>query len=234
MEEVAMKKSAAPWLLIGGGLAGLSAILLAVKKSGDTTTAVEKAVAGQNPDVDKPTPMASGSYPKISARLTGYWPFQAGLDKAARLMEGGKNDRTGAPLYTLEMYQAGKAPYVSVAGDWQIWPYGQRISINHWPNVVFRVVDTGGNFWGAKKVYRVEGREPLDICVDSSKTFVPKKDTVVTIHPGDVLGHKTGPKAVVASRFKGQTVMTGDERGPQFAAAEAIVGAYYDALQRGL
>ncbi len=230
-----MKKSAAPWFLIGGGLAGLSAILLAVKKGSDTATAVEKAVAGQNPDADKPTPMVGG-YPKIKAHLTGYWPLMEGLSKKERLMEGDSKDRKGRQVHTLEQHMADPIahPYVSVAGDYTLWPDGQRISLSPWPNAVFRVVDTGGHFFGVNKVYRVAGEEPLDICVNSPKTVVPKKNVIATIYPGDTFAAKKGPQAVDASKFKGQTVMTGSPRESHFAAAEAIVGAYYDALQRGL
>lgn len=105
-------------------------------------------------------------------------------------MEGGTKDRLGKPLYTLEAYQRGEAPYVSVAGDYNAWPYGQRVEIDAWPGVVFRIVDTGGHFSGPNKVYRDEAREPLDVCVDSSSTVVPPRATA-TIVEGDVLGKRT-------------------------------------------
>lgn len=117
-------------------------------------------------------------------RCTGYWPFKEGLTPAERQMEGGTKDRHGNPLHTLEDYQAGAAPFVSVSGDYSIFPYGQRITIDEWPDVIFRVVDTGSHFHGAGKVYREPGREPLDICVASSSTpIVP--DATATIIPGD-------------------------------------------------
>jgi hypothetical protein len=125
----------------------------------------------------------------INARLTGYWPFQSGLSAADRLMEGGTNDYLGKPLFTLEAFRRGEASYVSVAGDKTVWPYGQRIEIDAWPDVIFRVVDTGGHFTGAGKLYREPGNEPLDICVDSSKTTVPKF-AVVRIIEGDYLPSK--------------------------------------------
>lgn len=141
---------------------------------------------------------------QILARLTGYWPYQAGLSDAQRLMEGGHTDKDSHPLYTLEMYQRGEAPYVSVAGDDSIWPYGQRIEIDAWPGVVFRVVDTGGNFRGANKQYREAGREPLDICVDSSSSRVPKRATV-TIVEGDMLPSRKGPRALDFTNLRGQS-----------------------------
>lgn len=138
----------------------------------------------------------------VPVRLTGYWPYQPGLSGAALVMEGGKEgaakwrgvraiDRlTGArpQLYTLEQYLRGQAPYVSVSGDPDVWPFGQRIEIDAWPGVVFRVVDTGGHFTGAGKVYRVVGREPLDICVDSSQTVIPNRNATATPVAGDAWG----------------------------------------------
>lgn len=148
----------------------------------------------------------------FDARLTGYWPFVEGLDAKARLMEGGVRDRKENPLHTLEMHQKDRNahPFVSVAGDYEIFPYGQRIEIDQWPGLIFRVVDTGGHFHGTGKLYRVAGREPLDICVASSETHVPKLARV-TIVKGDVLDKKGNPvidmnAAVALSKFQGQTV----------------------------
>lgn len=115
-------------------------------------------------------------------RCTGYWPFSARPDE--QRMEGGVVDRKGAPLHTLEDYRAGKANFVSVSGDFTIFPYGQRIALAEWPDVVFRVVDTGSHFHGAGKVYREPGREPFDICVASSRTPVVA-NTDATIVPDD-------------------------------------------------
>ncbi len=115
----------------------------------------------------------------FTARLTGYWPFTA--TPAEVSMEGGTNDRKGNPLHTLEDFQSGNASFVSVSGDPTIFPYGQRLSIDYWPDVVFRVVDTGSHFTGPTKVYRQPGVEPLDICVASSQTFVPVNASVTTL-----------------------------------------------------
>lgn len=223
-------------LWIGGGLAALGAAFLAVRKSGQTTDAIKEALAVPPPVFSppgSPAPAAPATPPPsttVKVHTTGYWPFSARADEVK--MEGGLKDRKGNPLYTLEMFQAGKAPYVSVSGDDEIWPYGQRIAISAWPGVVFRVVDTGSHFRGANKVYRVMGEEPLDICVDSSKTPVPKKDVTATLFPGD---NFASGKAVATAKFKDQTVVTGaHSTEAKVAAAEMIVGAYYDALARGL
>lgn len=131
-------------------------------------------------------------------RCTGYWPFTARPDE--QRMEGGVLDRKGHPLHTLEDYRAGKADYVSVSGDYTIFPYGQRITIDQWPDVIFRIVDTGSHFHGAGKVYRIPGREPFDICVASSQTPI-NPESIATIVPGDHWDH---PGAVVAMDRIGQ------------------------------
>lgn len=143
----------------------------------------------------------------FQARITGYWPYAA-RTAAEIKMEGGHNDRKGKPIHTLEQHRADPVahPYVSVSGDDAIFPYGQRISIDQWPDVVFRVVDTGGHFRGMYKVYRIEGREPLDVAVNSSATkVVPLAN--VTIFQGD---HFDKPgKEIAVAKFKGQTVAVG-------------------------
>lgn len=180
-------------IVVPGG-AGLG-FYWAMKKSEEVKAMTEDAVS------------SGGTF---EARLTGYWPFTEGLTAAERKMEGGVNDRKGNPLHTLEDVQAGHAPFVSVSGDYSIFPYGQRITIDQWPGVVFRVVDTGSHFHGAEKVYRIAGREPLDICVASKNTVVPKLGTV-TIIRGDVLDKKANPitdmnAKVDTTGFQGQTV----------------------------
>jgi hypothetical protein len=87
-------------------------------------------------------------------------------------------------LHTLEDFQSGKAPFVSVSGDYEIFPYGQRIALSAWPGVIFRVVDTGSHFFGVGKIFRIVGREPLDICVATSSTPVVAEQDA-TLYPGD-------------------------------------------------
>lgn len=181
--------------LAGAGAAGLGAYLVASRRSEATR---EKTAA------------AIGSGGTFQARLTGYWPFAAQTATEKR-MEGGVHDRKGRPLHTLEQHQADPAahPFVSVSGDDAIFPYGQRLEISTWPGAIFRVVDTGGHFRGAGKVYRVMGLEPLDICVDSKSTAVPKTAATVRIVRND---HFDRPGAEVAvSKFKGQEVTVGED-----------------------
>jgi 3D (Asp-Asp-Asp) domain-containing protein len=112
----------------------------------------------------------------LSLYLTSYWPFQAGLSSIATLMEGGHNDRKGHPLHTLEDHKSGDAPFVSLAGDYHIFPYGQRLIVeglgtrDDGSPVIARVVDTGGHFYGPNKVIRLPGHEPIDVCVASSSS----------------------------------------------------------------
>lgn len=157
-------------------------------------------------DVEDATTEAIDMGGDLSVRLTGYWPFASGLNAAQRLMEGGTKDRKGAKLYTYEDHVAGLAPYVSVAGDYRAWPYGQRIVLDFAPSLVFRVVDTGGHFFGAGKLYRLAGSEPLDICVATSgskKALGIPTDARATIVRGDTLDAKRD--SVNASYFTGQT-----------------------------
>lgn len=186
-------KKAAPFL-IGGGLLAIGAAWWSSRR---TASKVVNAISG----------VEGNGVVKI--RATGYWPYQEGLSASERKMEGGTKDRKGAPIHTLEMHMADPAahPYVSVAGDYEIWPYGQRVVLEAWPGVSFRVVDTGGHFHGVNKIYRVAGYEPLDIAVNSSTTPVPKLMNARII-PGD---NFEGGKAVAAAGFKGQTVVTGFE-----------------------
>lgn len=147
--------------------------------------------------------VASGG--TFKARLTGYWPFTAKTE-AEKKMEGGIHDRKGKPLHTLEMHLADRAahPFVSVSGDDAIFPYGQRVEIDTWPGAVFRVVDTGGHFRGTGKVIRVTGLEPLDICVNSKATVVPKTAATVRIIKGD---HFDKPgKEVASGKIQGSVV----------------------------
>lgn len=124
----------------------------------------------------------------INVRLTEYYPFQTGLSKKQKQIEGGVFDRRGKPLHSLEDFVEGKAPYVSLACDYTGGPPGNAAEFRHYGQLVwiprlmldirkyvdnvpdsltiipFRLVDTGGNFFGDKKQVRVAGYEPIDVC----------------------------------------------------------------------
>lgn len=151
--------------------------------------------------------LASGG--TIKVRLTTYYPYKTYGSAAEARLEGGPRDKRSQPLNTLEMYQRGEAPWVSVSGDDRAWPYGQLIYIDAWPGVPFRVVDTGANFsdaaWALKvgggKVYKAAGYEPLDIATDYPPQAHPTKATA-TIVVGDALASGE----VRADYFEGQEV----------------------------
>lgn len=100
----------------------------------------------------------------FAVRLTEYHPD---APPSAKEQEGGPRDRVGQPVRTVEDFRAGKSAYVSVSSDLQLQnvavPYGARLYLDGWPDVVFRITDTGQNFTGKKKKIREAGHEPLDI-----------------------------------------------------------------------
>lgn len=107
------------------------------------------------PPVNPPPPPPGATGPTYTATGTGYYP-------ANNSLEGGFLDRLGKPLYTLQAYLAGKAPYVSTAMDRHAFNYGQKIRIpelekKYGRTIEFRVVDTGDAFIGA-------GKTRIDIC----------------------------------------------------------------------
>lgn len=123
------------------------------------------------------------------ARLTEFHPD---APPSKRKMEGGPRDMAKQPLITIEQHRADRAkyPYVSVASDTELHgksvAYGTRIYFLGLPpelrGLVFRIVDTGGNFMapapGQKptpkrnKQIREKGHEPFDIATaDPGKTW---------------------------------------------------------------
>jgi hypothetical protein len=227
-------------LLIGGGAAALVAgLFVAKKKSDDTADAIKKDLGAPPviPAAPTSTPAAASvaitnpKYPTFAGRVTGYWPFQEGLSATERKMEGAPVDRKGAPLHTIEDFLSGKSDHVSVSGDYTIFPYGQKILIPWGPTTLTgRITDTGSHFHGILKVFRLPGTEPLDLCVASSKTPIVNRTPTVSIVPGD--NFEQG-RAVATNKFQNQTVVTGMDRA-KIAAAEAILGAYYAALETAL
>ena len=94
---------------------------------------------------------------KAQATGTAYYP-------ASNSLEGGFKDKLGRPLFTLQDYLDGKAPYVSLAMDDQAGlKYGQKVYIEELDNkygkkIECRIVDTGGAFHG-------KGTSRVDVCV---------------------------------------------------------------------
>ena len=124
----------------------------------------------------------------IKVSLTEYFPFRPDLSDKEKKMEGGILDRMDKPLYSLEDYIEGKAPYVSLACDYlggspgrvaefrrygfKVWLTKLSADINSFIDtaitvpvmIEFRLVDTGEAFYGKTKKIRAAGYEPIDVC----------------------------------------------------------------------
>ncbi|HPZ06608.1 MAG TPA: hypothetical protein PL110_00710 [Candidatus Eremiobacteraeota bacterium] len=100
-----------------------------------------------------------------TAKATGYYP-----DNSA--MEGGFYDMRGKKLNTLQDFLSGKAPYVSIALDKNLYKsgkikYGDTFRIpemekKYGKQIIFKAVDTGGAFTN-------KGFGRVDICTASQK-----------------------------------------------------------------
>lgn len=94
-----------------------------------------------------------GGFPHV-ARLSAYWPVGPDASEEERRREGPPVDVHDRPLYSLQDYLAGKAPFVSIAADRSRagFPrYGELVRIEelekrYGRKILFRVVDTGGSF----------------------------------------------------------------------------------------
>ncbi len=127
----------------------------------------------------------------MDARLTEYHP-DAPPDK--QKLEGGPNDRKRHPVITVQEHLSDKTkfPYVSVAGDLILnaerVKYGTRIYFSSYPDIVFRLVDTGGHFFGTGKKIREPGFEPFDIATNyGSRLGFSSKHTKYRLDRADTL-----------------------------------------------
>ncbi|MGV8121514.1 MAG: hypothetical protein AB2L14_17280 [Candidatus Xenobiia bacterium LiM19] len=102
---------------------------------------------------------------KGKAKGSGYYPNNSA-------MEGGFKDMKGKKLHTLQDFLNGKAPYVSMAMDKNLYKkgivkYGDKFRIpelekKYGRPIIFRAVDTGGAFTN-------KGFNRVDICCGSRK-----------------------------------------------------------------
>lgn len=145
--------------LVLGAAAGLAAVLLRPRNSH------APARSPDSPRERSATPPKAAPAPDRMwepTYLTEYHP-----DAPARLTgsEGGPYDRRGGkngkhPVIRWEQHAADSRtyPFVTVSGDLQLRgkkvPYGARLYLEAYPDVVFRLFDTGGHFYGDDKVYR--------------------------------------------------------------------------------
>jgi hypothetical protein len=139
---------------------------------------------------DDGTTSGGGQTITIDVTVTTYHP--SGYKTVAEAVrEGGPTDMASRPLQTVEMFRAGQADFVSLSGDNTIFPYGQRVSLSAYPDITFRIVDTGGSFSSLyKKVYRFAGREPIDMAVNDETQFPGVQKMTMTIYPGDNMASK--------------------------------------------
>jgi hypothetical protein len=148
-----------------------------------------RAQTSQDTDDRRPPILPDSEW--IPAILTEYHP-----DAPPEFvkMEGGPNDRKGMPIITVQQHESDRDryPFVSVASDTRLRganvPYGTRLYLGIYPDIVFRIVDTGGRFRGEKKRYRKPGHEPFDIATAwGSKLGFSLKSTVYRIDRADNL-----------------------------------------------
>lgn len=197
------------WLLAGGALALL--LLSRRESKGEQTP---RSGSGPQP---RPGPKSSTASKDKCAHIP---PSQKDTDDAEWLpallseyhpdaptdqqrMEGGKYDRNPRQktlVITVEQFNQDKSkyPYVSVSGDLTLRgkpvPYGARIYFSSFPDIVFRLVDTGDRFRGATKCIRKDEHEPFDIATNyGSKLGFSGKATFYRIDRRD-LPSQTAPK----------------------------------------
>lgn len=116
-------------------------------------------------------------------KATGYYPFTC--KPSERRIEGGKQDRFGNRLRTLQDYTEGS--YVSVATDPKVIKSGTILEIEEFPNIKFLACDVGRAIRGRK----------IDICVKYRKDAyaLPRKITVK-------VGNKNGTHGDFSKFFK--------------------------------
>lgn len=127
----------------------------------------------------------------IKVRLTEYYPKKTA-------MEGGLLDHMGHPLNTLDDYLDGKAGWVSLARDylggppanaWEFKTYGYKVHIPEIcaklgvKHIDFRLVDTGGRFYGKGKQIVVPGYEPIDVCRSVKLRYASISETLTYLIP---------------------------------------------------
>jgi 3D (Asp-Asp-Asp) domain-containing protein len=133
-------------------------------------------VPSTDPKREKPSPAI---LPSGTLCCESVWPGTKALSQntvtstsyypANSRMEGGFNDKIGKPLRTLQSFLNGQAEYVSVAMDKTI-AYGTKVcipelNVHFGKPIKFKVVDTGGAFYG-------KGKTRIDVCSANYKTSI--------------------------------------------------------------
>ena len=131
--------SSAHQVLIGDGAGDLIATRLMINGFASEADRIQAHFHSRTSDYES----------RFGDTRTSFIAMGSGFFPDASRLEGGFVDRMGQPLHTLQDFRAGKAQFVSVAMDVDNGaPYGTRLTIDEFPGVVFRVVDTGDAFIG--------------------------------------------------------------------------------------
>jgi len=169
----------------------IGTILLFRRNSINDTRRVRGTDSRQSPD--------NSDNEWLPALLSEYYPDAPASE---RKREGGLLDRMKTEIITYDQFinNSKQYPYVSVSSDLILRnkpvPYGTRIYFGRYPDVVFRLVDTGDNFRSDKnKQIREPGHEPFDIPVPYShkRQFAGVK-THYRIDRTDTIKPKPRPK----------------------------------------
>jgi hypothetical protein len=134
--------------------------------------------AGPEPTLPSPTPTQEIER-QPEARLRAAWKpaylteYHPNAPDVLTKLEGGRFDRfPGAekhPVIWWEQHAADPKtfPFVTVAADLTLEgrrvPYGARLYLEAYPNVEFRLMDTGSHFFGPTKAIQKKGYEPFDL-----------------------------------------------------------------------
>ena len=164
-------------ILLGAGAAGL--LLLRSTQSSAAPPAAA-ALPAQRPGSPEPRPLFVPRTSDGQWRLSYLTEYHPDAPPSKSKLEGGPLDRKKHPVITVEQHRADREryPFVTVAGDLviegQTVPYGVRLYLEKYPDLVFRLFDTGGRFRGEKKVIRVESHEPFDVATRYPQTGAPR------------------------------------------------------------
>lgn len=164
-------------ILLGAGAAGL--LLLS---RGQKTESPPAESATRTPRPGQPEPRT----PFIPRTTDGQWhpayltEYHPDAPANKRKQEGGPRDRKKNPIITVEQHRSDpkRYPFATAAADLviggQTVPYGVRLYLEQYPDLVLRLFDTGGHFYGEGKVIRVEGHEPFDVATRYPQPNTPR------------------------------------------------------------
>jgi len=190
-----------------------------LKPSGPSKDISKTTDTGQVDKPEKTAPAVSqGDKLMGEAKGTGYYP-------SSSKMEGGYKDMKGNKLQTLQDYMDGKAKYVSIALDKNLYKSGQvkygdsfripEFEKKYGRQIDFRAVDTGGAFTN-------KGFSRVDICNRTRKdtmdpTVNGKLSLIKRENPSSPLGQKISkPEDAKGSEGKnpaaGETQQTGGDK----------------------